>query len=246
MKRHSCLLVTALLFASCRTTAPLSPSQGAPAAGQSVTAALPDSIKWVRSSAEYVAAFAQTYRLATARVESAATQHAGAPWAVVLDADETVINNAQYQEERARAGLPYSDESWDAWVKRRAATPLPGVAAFLTRVHALGGRIAIVTNRLESQCADTQAVFTTHALVVDVMLCRPDGTSSDKNPRFRAVESGAAFHLATPVDVVAYLGDNILDFPGLSQQVRSGGPEGFSQFGVRYFVLPNPMYGSWQ
>ena len=45
---------------------------------------------------------------------------------------------------------------------RREATPLPGAAAFLARVRELGGRIAIVTNRLESECADTEAVFQTH------------------------------------------------------------------------------------
>ena len=49
---------------------------------------------------------------------------------------------------RARRGLPYSSDSWRAWVARREATPLPGAAAFLARVHDLGGRIAIVTNRL--------------------------------------------------------------------------------------------------
>ena len=55
----------------------------------------------------------------------------------------------------------------------------------------------------------------------------------------------AAFHLA-PLDVVAFVGDNILDFPKLTQAVRQGGTSGFSEFGVRFFLLPNPMYGSWE
>jgi 5'-nucleotidase (lipoprotein e(P4) family) len=165
---------------------------------------------------------------------------------VSLDADETVISNLRYQLERGSQGMGFTSESWNAWVRRRDATPLPGAAAFLARVRALGGRIAIVTNRLGSECADTEAVFKAHTLVYDVMLCRPDGAPSDKNPRFAAVASGRAFGAPAPLDVVAFVGDNILDFPGLSQAMRREGDDAFADFGVRFFLVPNPMYGSWQ
>jgi predicted secreted acid phosphatase len=131
-------------------------------------------------------------------------------------------------------------------VRRREATPLPGAAAFLARVRALGGRIAIVTNRLESECADTVALFKTHGLAFDVILCRPDKGPSDKNPRFEAVAAGKTPAGNTPLEVVAFVGDNILDFPGLNQTLRQQGEPAFSQFGTRYFLVPNPMYGSWQ
>jgi predicted secreted acid phosphatase len=78
------------------------------------------------------------------------------------------------------------------------------------------------------------------------MLCRPDGTPSDKNPRFASVERGQAFGLTAPVDVVVFVGDNILDFPALSQQARKSGDAAFREFGSRFIVIPNPMYGSWQ
>jgi predicted secreted acid phosphatase len=45
--------------------------------------------------------------------------------------------------------------------------------------------------------------------------------------------------------VVAWVGDNILDFPGMTQAAR-GDPRALAEFGKRYFILPNPMYGSWQ
>jgi 5'-nucleotidase (lipoprotein e(P4) family) len=165
---------------------------------------------------------------------------------VVLDADETVISNATYQAERARIGAGFTAETWNAWVRRREATPLPGAAEFLARVRALGGRIAIVTNRLQSECADTEAVFTAHGLAYDAMLCRPDGSPSDKNPRFRAVAEGRSATGSAPLDVVAFVGDNILDFPALTQAMRSGPPSAFAEFGARYYLVPNPMYGSWQ
>lgn len=234
-----------VLLTGCATAPPARPA--APAASAlPASPALPADLKWVRDSAEYHAAILQAYRVAGAHVETQAASRARGAWAVSLDADETIISNLRYQIERGAQGLAYSTDSWRAWVRRREATPLPGASAFLARVRALGGRIAIVTNRLGSECADTEAVFRTHALVYDVMLCRPDGTPSDKNPRFASVASGQAFGLATPLDVVAFIGDNILDFPALSQATRAKGDAAFADFGVRFFLIPNPMYGSWQ
>lgn len=236
-----------LLSVSCRssgrTAAVVTPAPDEP---QTTEATEPDSIRWVRQSAEYVAALEQVYRLAAARLESETRGRPAGSWAVILDADETLISNVTYQAERARLGLPYTPETWNAWVRRREATPLPGGAVFLARVRALGGRIAIVTNRLQSECEDTAAVFAAHALVYDAMLCRENGGTSDKNPRFDAVAQGRTPASATPVEVLAYVGDNILDFPRLTQAVRDKGAPAFEPFGVRYFVVPNPMYGSWQ
>lgn len=249
MLRRSALAALVLLaLTACRTAAPPAARSGQTAPPRLPPAAVaePDSIKWVRTAAEYRAATLQAYRLATAAVERNAAGRAPGSWAVVLDADETIISNLTYQAERAKAGLPYSTESWAAWVKRREATPIPGAAAFLARVRALGGKIAIVTNRLGTECDDTIAVFTTHALVYDAMLCRPNGSPSDKNPRFEQVRSGAAPGIGAPVTIVAFVGDNIQDFPALAQSVKDKGAAGFADFGVRFWVLPNPMYGSWQ
>ena len=206
----------------------------------------PEAIRWVRDSAEYYAALFQVYRLATTRVEQAVAKRPAGSWGVILDADETVLNNSLYQLERSKLGLGFSPESWNAWVKRREATALPGAAAFLARVRALGGKIAIVTNRLGSECDDTSAVFDTLKLAYDAMLCRPDGTPSDKNPRFAAVADGQTAASSTPLAIVAVIGDNILDFPGFTQKTKEQGAPAFSDFGVRYFLVPNPMYGSWQ
>lgn len=251
---RSLVLLLLVGVSGCRSasTPPvLAPDTSAPAAvqtaaGSADAAALPLQVRWVRASAEYQALVVQTFRAATRHVERASFGRPPGAWAVVLDADETVISNLVYQEERARQGLPYSPESWYAWVRRREATPLPGARAFLERVHELGGRIAIVTNRRAAECDDTIAVFKTHALPHDAMLCRPDEGPSDKNPRFEAVARGDALGRDTPVDVIAYLGDNIQDFPGLSQQAVTPGAAVLSRFGERYFVLPNPMYGSWE
>jgi 5'-nucleotidase (lipoprotein e(P4) family) len=203
-------------------------------------------VRWVRDSAEHRALFLQTYRAATAHVEREAATRTPGTWAVVVDADETILDNTLYQVERERRGLGFTRESWRAWTERREAVPLPGAAAFLARVRALGGRIAIVTNRRESECPDTEAVLQVHDLFYDVILCRPNEGPGDKNARFDAVRRGTTPAGLPPLDLVAVLGDNIRDFPGQSQALRGEGDEAFADFGARFFVVPNPMYGSWE
>jgi 5'-nucleotidase (lipoprotein e(P4) family) len=237
------------LLAGCRTAAP-GPAPQPPAtpavAPPPAPFRTPEAVRWSRDSAEHRALFLQVYRAATAHVEREAAGRDAGSWAVILDADETVIDNSLYQLERAQAGKPFDAESWRAWCARREATPLPGATAFLSRVRALGGRIAIVTNRTVAECPDTEAVFVAHGLAYDVMLCKPDGGPSDKNPRLEAVVRGTTPAGLPPLDVVAVVGDNIQDFPGLSQAIRKAGDDAFAPFGARFFVVPNPMYGSWE
>jgi predicted secreted acid phosphatase len=78
------------------------------------------------------------------------------------------------------------------------------------------------------------------------MICRPDDGPSDKTARLESVTEGTTAAGLPPLEVVAILGDNILDFPGLDQSLRGKGATAFVDFGARYFVLPNPMYGSWE
>lgn len=248
------LVVVLAVSTSCRSATPIATPPATPSVPSTAVAPspapapfhAPEAIRWARDSAEHRALFLQVYRAATAHVEGAAATRAPGTWAVVLDADETLIDNSLYQLERARDAKPFDAASWRAWTARREALPLPGASAFLARVRALGGKIAVVTNRTATECPDTEAVFRARGLAFDVMLCKPDAGSGDKNPRFEAVARGTTPAGLPPLEVVAFLGDNVLDFPGQSQAIRKEGDEAFAEFGARFFVLPNPMYGSWE
>jgi acid phosphatase len=211
---------------------------------RAVAPAPPAAIHWFRTAAEQEAAFVQTYRLAGARLEELARGRPAGTWAVILDADETVLDNSTYQKERAEQGLPFSPESWEAWVERVEADVLPGAAAFIARARQLGGRVVLVSNRDAHICDPTRDNLLRLDIAVDAVLCREQGVS-DKNPRFRAVTDGAVPGLP-PLDVLLWVGDNIQDFPDLSQELRARGEAAFAEFGSRYFILPNPMYGSWE
>jgi acid phosphatase len=188
--------------------------------------------------------FEEIYRWAGDEVEAAVSDpEAPGPWAVILDADETVLDNSTYQLRRARQGLGYTPESWNEWVREEAAQALPGAVDFVRRVRSLGGHIAIVTNRDEVVCDATRRNLASLGVESDVVLCRQPG-SSEKESRFRAIQEGTTAVGLPSLRVVAWVGDNINDFPGGDQSLRQAASVA-SHFGVRYFVLPNPMYGSW-
>lgn len=210
--------------------------------GGTSTDSIPLALRWYRASAEVRGIFVQTYLTATEAVQRIAPQQSGRPWAVIMDADETVLDNSMYQQ--SRGGQGYTPETWEVWVRSKRATALPGAADFINRVRALGGRVVIVTNREANVCPETEQNLRAAALNVDQVLCKPVG-ASDKNPRFSAVQSGSAPSRLPAMKVVMWLGDNILDFPGTSQDIRKGGAAGYQEFGKTWFLLPNPLYGSW-
>ncbi|MEM6327419.1 MAG: HAD family acid phosphatase [Bacteroidota bacterium] len=234
------LLLTILVLAGCAPLAPTSSAPPPPSA--SVTTDLPLDIRWVRRAAEHRAVYAQTYRTAGHHLRTVADTLTATDWAVVLDADETLLDNSLYQRERAEMGLGYTPDSWNAWVRREAAPPLPGAVAFTALIRDLGGRVVVVTNREDIVCDETRRNLAAVGIEVDGVLCRVG--DSDKNARFAAVERGDLPGLP-PLTVVMWMGDNIGDFPVLTQDVRFEGDEAFSLFGTRYWAFPNPMYGSW-
>jgi len=201
-------------------------------------------VHWWRDSAERGVVFVQTYRWAGERLRELASHERSGTWAVIMDADETVLDNSTYQLRRNGQNEGYSAESWAAWVNEQGAAATPGAVEFTRLVHELGGRVAIVTNRDDPTCPATRDNLRKVNVAADVVLCRVAG-QSDKNPRFAAVQSGTGTGL-TPLKVLMWVGDNIQDFPGGSQDLRSQGAQALGAFGRNYVLLPNPMYGSWE
>jgi 5'-nucleotidase (lipoprotein e(P4) family) len=246
MRKAPLFLLLTWMAAGCRTATVNRPVVAAATPGAaSAEIKLPDSIHWFRNSAEYRALAIQTYLDAGERLAEIVGENAPpGTWAVALDADETVLNNSQYNKERALQGLGYSPDSWRKWVERKEAPPIPGSVAFLERVHALGGKIAIVTNRTTGECPFTETDFQDHEIPYDVILCKSD--SDEKEARWKMIEEGNTPQGLPPLHIVMWVGDNITDFPDLDQTIRTEKNEAaFADFGRRFIVLPNPMYGSW-
>lgn len=249
MKTVLPLLLIAL--GACAPTAPSpQPTPAAPTAGAMAeppsaanAATRHREVHWFRTAAEYRALALQVYRVAGDAVREAARDRPPGSWAVILDADETVLDNSEFERRIAETGQEFEEWMWSDWVREEAAVLVPGAGAFIGLVQELGGRVAIVTNRDEELCPATRRNLEALGVRPAAVLCERE--TGEKEPRFRMVQEGTAADGVPPLEVVAWIGDNIGDFPDLGQDLRDAPASAFEPFGRRYFVLPNPMYGSW-
>lgn len=202
-------------------------------------------LRWFHASAEQRMAYEQVYRLAGQRIAEAARGRAPGTWAVIIDADETLLDNSKAECADQLHGVETFDtHRWTYWVHAEAATALPGAVAFAAEVRKLGGRLIVVSNREAGlHLKPTRANLDKLGITADALLLARDDRDFDKNRRFRQIqETGVPEAGLARLEVLAWVGDSIKDFPYLSQ-VDTGDS---ALFGLRYFLLPNPVYGSWQ
>ena len=261
------LLCAALLAATLAACQPVRPE--APAAVVAAATVPADdnlnAVLWVQRSAEYQAAAIQTYRAAAEYLDKALaephwdalvpserdTAGHGLKPAVVLDIDETVLDNSPYQARLVRDGREYSDPTWDAWVEERRARPVPGALEFARAAHARGVTLVYISNRavhLKQATLDNlraaglpvadDSVFLGLGTVVDG--CEPRGSEKDCRRRL----AGRNYR------VLMQFGDQLGDFVHIAAntpQARQALLEEYDDwFGERWWMLPNPTYGSWE
>ena len=204
-------------------------------------------IKYMRDSEEYATLARQVYRLAGDAVTRLAKDNAARPWAVVLDIDETTLDNSTYQLERAAYGGPsFEDKSWSAWIERREAPPIPGVVGFVALVRKAGGHVAFVTNRnvalMDATRANLRAIGVWND---DDRLCGQKNPQHTKAERRHEVMTGQG-ECAWPgraTRPMVFVGDQMGDFPIATEQIPETGTD--EAFGKTCFLLPNSMYGLW-
>jgi acid phosphatase len=233
---------------------------------------------WVRNSSEFRAASETIYRAAAAALAAALAdpgwtaeptqtgEFSALPPAVVMDIDETVLDNSEPQAEMLLAGTCFEEfpAAWDAWVAKRSAPAVPGAADFIRAARAMkdaqgrAPRIYFITNRAcekrpggADRCpqhADTAANLValglgTTTLDDELMLKggRPEW-ESEKLSRRQAV--------ARDYRIVLNVGDDLADFlPAVRRQDVAERDRARcahdAWWGRRWFMIPNPMYGSW-
>lgn len=178
---------------------------------------LKESTAWVAYSPDWVREAEEVYAEATKAAGSLGSIEKPGSWAVIMDVDETVMNNVQYQIERDQAGLGYTPESWYAWTQREAATLVPGAKNFIEFVVEQGGVVALVTNRSDTEQLATENNLKDLGLERNedfrVLITRAGGTPSDKNARFQLVPEMLAVQGFEDVEVRIYIGDGKGDKP---------------------------------
>jgi len=144
-----------------------------------------DAVLWIQTSAEYGAIARQTFRAALAAVGdalvdsewSASTEQQEffdqksnvrlyqLPPAVILDVDETVLDNSRYQVGLIESGGEYSHDGWKAYVNRQVSTPIPGAVEFVKACRTAGVTVIYVTNREHEVESATRENLLKHGLM---------------------------------------------------------------------------------
>ena len=199
---------------------------------------------WYQRSAEMKALYLQCYRNAEiALAENLAWADGVLPPAVVLDIDETVLDNSPFEAWEILQNKPYNSSDWKRWVDLASAAPLPGAVEFTHYADSLGVEVFYVSNRT------VDALGPTIRNLWSLGFANADSTHMFlKETTSSKVERRAT--IGNDYDIVMLIGDNLAD---LSDVYESRGDDfGFAAvdadselFGTRYIILPNPMYGSW-
>ena len=201
-------------------------------------------LQWQLNSGEVVALQYQAYNTAETQLEKMVSEYKGdKKLAVVLDLDETVINNYGNTINDLVTGLGYSKDRFTEWALKEEATIIPGADSFLHKAEELGVEIFYITNRYPE---DLQATINNLKKLglpsADEAHTLIKTDSSNKSAR---VEEVSKTH-----DIVMFVGDNLGDFPSdfykkLNAERQDLVDQNEDKFGTKYIILPNASYGDW-
>ncbi len=200
---------------------------------------------WYQRAAEVKALSYQAFNLAQIQLDLDLqfAQATKKPRAIIVDIDETILDNSPYQARVILNGKGFDDQSWEEWVEEAQASPLPGSVEFMNYAHDRGVELFYITNRFESGRQATLKNLRQWGFPIkdDNLLMRID--ESSKTQRRDIVMS--------EYRVVLLIGDQLEDFShrydDLSLDEREEVTELYrDEFGHRFIVLPNPMYGLWE
>lgn len=202
-----------------------------------------DAAIYQHTSAEIHRLFQQCYELARLRLDANLARPHVLPAAVIVDIDETVLDNSPYQITNVATGRTFTQANWAEWTAKAEAKALPGSLDFLRYAKSRGCSIFYISNRSMVEKEATIKNLTSlgfpdaddrHVLCMD--------NSSDKTERRAQVKAGHYIALLC--------GDQLRDFDETFKDRMTD----FGRDRVRtmhdtlsnYFImLPNAMYGTW-
>jgi 5'-nucleotidase (lipoprotein e(P4) family) len=175
------------------------------------------------------------------------------PLAVVLDVDETAIQNLGFEyDDATHPGRPYDQERWNRWERTggNKVLAMPGAVNALQSIRNHGITVIFNSNRMAATAAQTAAMLDEAGLGLaehgDTLWLQGDvAPGSAKDPRRAAISARYC--------VIAMAGDQLGDFSDLfnartlsvTDRRRYATTPPFSAiWGQGWFILPNPVYGS--
>jgi 5'-nucleotidase (lipoprotein e(P4) family) len=207
-------------------------------------------VSWYQHAAEMEAIYYQGFNIAKMRLDEAIKEKSSSkPLAVVVDIDETMLNNSPFETSLLNQTYKLSD--WYKWTSQASAKALPGALEFAKYAQSQNVEIYYVTNR-----DDNERVVTLKNLE-DVgfpfadekhLMTKSDLSESTGNT---STKEGRRNKVAENYEITLLIGDNLNDFSQIFEdRSKNDGKEAVEknkeQFGKKFIILPNPMYGAWE
>jgi 5'-nucleotidase (lipoprotein e(P4) family) len=203
-----------------------------------------NAILWQQHSGEYRALAFQAYNFARLSLKEALWEQAnGKPNCVIVDADETILDNSPFQGYEIQHGVSYVPAHWTAWTAKAMADTVPGALSFLKFAASKHVETFYVTNRDEADRKGTIENLKKFGFPnVDDEHILLKSTTSDKQERRNKI--------LEKYNVLLLCGDNLSDFSNVFYREGKDTKEQVDAhqhlFGTKFIVLPNPMYGDWE
>lgn len=208
-------------------------------------------ILYMQKAAEYRALAFQAFNIARIQLDADEKDRKKLPKAerkkpraVVVDVDETVLDNSPAQAVQVKNRLPFIQENWTAWVNMSKAKAIPGAIDFLNYANRKGARVFYVTNRIEAEKQATIDNLKTLGFPdVSAETVMVKTTESSKEARRRTISQ--TYRIAILV------GDNLDDLSNVFERKTIDArfaevDKAREMFGHKFIVLPNAMYGTWE
>ena len=199
---------------------------------------------WYQHSPEMQALYYQAFNIAGERVRQQSSHKTSKPKAVVVDIDETMLDNSPFQAQEILDNREYSTEFWKEWTSLARAKALPGAVEFSKLCDSLKVTLFYITNRSADEAASTLKNLDSlgFAFAKPEYLLPKENESSKKQRRERIAEQD---------DIILLVGDNLNDCSEIFENRGDDWGSGLvgknkSDFGSRFIILPNPMYGDWE
>ena len=159
-------------------------------------------------------------------------------YAVVMDLDETVMDNSQYQVQLFRKNESFNQSSWSNWVNMEKAKLLPGAKDFINFLRSKNIQIIFMSNRMDYNLVPTKNNLKSLGVLSDsdIFLLRLDKSDKKDVRRNEIFNSSGRMKKYPPFNVIAYFGDQYGDFPKVDD---------INEWPKQYYMFPNPMYGKW-
>lgn len=247
MKYYSLVLLAAVTLSACSEKTPETSHSSESTLIQDSQLHTENAVLWQQTAAEYRALCYQTYNMAKMQLEQKLHAHAF-PYekkpAVVMDLDETVVDNSFYNAQLLLDGEGYSKETWKEWSDLEKAGAVPGAIEFIAFAQEKGVEVIFISNRRVSELNST--MNNVAALGV---------TGVDSTNYYLREDEGSKMSRRASVmeehEILMLFGDNLADFNEIFDKRSNTDRNALvaemkDDFGSKFVVLPNVLYGEWE